>query len=373
MTISLHELYSNFIREKGLENDPGQFELITILDQYKTSLEAKSRSLVKRLFSKPYHNKTEKKDGIYIYGEVGRGKSMLMDLFYNSLDLKNKQRIHFHQFMLDFHNALHMYRNKNQNINNSNDQVIMLAKQIAKKVKVLCLDELQVNNIADAMIVDRLFRAIIDEGTFIVITSNRHPEGLFKDGLQRERFLPFIDLVKEKFLIFRLNNFKDYRLDKITGLDKFYFYPLNQEAKFQIDKIIGTVTGNKTLERMELSVEDNKVLKLERTYGNIAAFTFNELCLMPLGAIDYFKIAQSFNTVVIENIPELTNDNHNEALRFITLIDCLYENHTRIICSAAKPINELYTGSRNRFEFDRTISRLTEMQSAEYIAPRPKL
>ncbi|KIE05491.1 AFG1-like ATPase [Candidatus Jidaibacter acanthamoeba] len=367
MGVNLKELYSNFIKNKGLENDPGQFELVNILDQYKPSLETRNQPLIKRIFSKGSPNKEEKKKGIYIYGDVGRGKSMIMDLFYNSLNLKNKQRIHFHQFMLDFHNALHKYREEIQSISNSDDQVIMLAKQIAKKATVICLDELQVNNIADAMIVDRLFTAIIGEGTFIVITSNRHPEELFKDGLQRERFVPFIDLIKQNFLIFHLNNFKDYRLDKLTCLDKLFFSPLNQETKDRINEIIGTITGNKKLERKELFIEDNKILKLERTYGNIAVFTFNELCLMPLGAIDYFKIAQNFNTLVIEDIPELTNDNHNEALRFITLIDCLYENHTRLICSAANPIEKMYNGTRNRFEFGRTISRLTEMQSAEYM------
>ncbi len=371
MQANLEEIYQALIEERGLENDSNQLQLIKTIDPYKNYLEERynSTSLLKKFFRSLYPKQEVNKNGIYIYGDVGRGKSMIMDLFYNNLNLKKKQRIHFYQFMLDFHGALHAYLESNQNVNGDIDHVILLAEKIAGEVDVLCLDELQINNIADAMIVGRLFQALIENGTFIVITSNCAPDELFKDGLQRERFLPFIDITKEKLVIFHLNNFKDYRLSKLTSLEKSYFYPSNQESDNSEDfkEVIELIIGQNKLERKELTVDNNRILKLERVYRNVVVFTFNELCFMPLGTIDYVTIIRNFNTLIIEDIPQLGNDNHNEALRFITLIDCLYENHTRLICFAAAPVDQIYNGTKNQFEFKRTISRLKEMQSIEYI------
>lgn len=368
MNLSLEEDYHSLLKDKQLQQDSNQLELVKIFQVYKEFLESNNQTLLRKIFSSLNVKQEPTKKGVYIHGDVGRGKSMLMDLFYTHLNIKKKQRIHFHEFMLNFHSTLHKYRESTQNTASADDQVIIIAKQIASNNKVLCLDELQINNIADAMIVGRLFKAIIERGTFVVMTSNRPPQDLFKDGLQRERFLPFIDLIQNEFLTFHLDNSKDYRLEKVTSLKETYFWPLNHDTKVDISKIINELTGGKKLEPKELIIENNRIIKAERVYGKVAIFTFSELCEQPLGAIDYLKIAKAFNTIIIENIPKLNSNNHNEALRFITLIDCLYENHTFIICSAESPINELYIGNKNSFEFDRTISRIKEMRSKEYLS-----
>jgi cell division protein ZapE len=223
-----------------------------------------------------------------------------------------------------------------------------------------------VNNIVDAMIVGRLFKVLVEKGVFLVFTSNRAPQELFKDGLQRERFLPFIELIETRLFIYHLNSFQDYRLSKVPSLDKFYFHPLNEEAKLGLKQVIEMITGGKNLRAKNIFINKDRSLRVDRSYGRVAIFTFNELCQQPLGAMDYIAIAKNFDTLVIENVPKLNADNHNEALRFITLIDCLYEHSTRLILSAEVEVEKLYEGARNRFEFDRTISRLKEMQSIEY-------
>lgn len=357
-----HNMHSSEI-----ELNIAQKELLVILEKYRLKLEThiNDKSFFTKLFESISPKVPQEKCGLYIYGDVGRGKSMLMDMFFNALNIERKRREHFHQFMLDFHNTLHTMRSSKQEDNN--DDVKRLAKQIASQVDALCFDELQVNNIADAMIVGRLFEALLQNGVFVVFTSNRPPYELFKDGLQRERFLPFIDLIQNKLELFELKSDTDYRLSKISSVKKLYLSPLNDETQQNLSALVELLTGGKNLEDAIIEIDENRSLRILRSYGNFAIFSFNELCQAALGAMDYIALSKRFSTIVVENIPRLTADHHNEALRFITLVDCLYEYHTKLICTAEVPIDELYAIGKNQFEFARTISRLKEMASKEYL------
>lgn len=351
------------MKNSAIKLDAAQKELLSLLESYSLKLEEhlNDKGFFAKLFSKPQQVKA----GIYVYGNVGRGKSMLMDMFFEKLRIKHKQREHFHQFMLDCHQKLHQMREQEEG--EKGDDVVRLAKQIANEVDVLCFDELQVNNIADAMIVGRLFETLMQEGVFIIFTSNRAPSELFKDGLQRDRFLPFIKLIETKTEVFELKSETDYRLSKISSIDKRYLYPLNQETKKLLNDAINLFTEGKQLDDTVIQVDQNRHLHVLRSYGNFAIFTFNELCQSPLSAMDYIAIAKRFSTIIIENLPQLNTDHHNEALRFITLIDCFYEYHTKLICTAEVAIERLYASGKNQFEFARTISRLKEMASKEYV------
>jgi cell division protein ZapE len=310
--------------------------------------------------------------GVYIWGDVGRGKSMILGLFYDNLEVNSKLNTHFHEFMLDFHKKLNGLRNEASNAD-GDDFIVKLASQFGKKVLVLCLDELQINNIVDAMIVSRLFKGLLANGTYVFFTSNREPDDLFKDGLQRDRFIPFIDLIKSELEVYNLNNFCDYRLMKLYNLEQSYFYPLNEENNQNLAKVLYEITGRSNLESREVFVDSNHTLMVHKCYGNVAEFTFNELCEIPLGAIDYIALCKNFNTIVIKNIPILSADKHNEALRFITLIDCMYEHHTKLLCTAADKPEQLYKLGENQFEFRRTASRLIEMQTTEYFYRRESI
>jgi cell division protein ZapE len=364
----LERLYGDIIRENGFEHDQSQAELVRVLDNCKQQIDQRvcDRSLLKRILN----SGRAKLDlsGIYIHGEVGGGKSMLIDLFFGSLETNNKYKSHFHNFMLEFHEALHQLRLEMAKANSKNsDPVLQLARQLADKYEVICLDELQINNIADAMLVGRLFQCLVDNGTFVVMSSNRPPHELFKDGLQRERFIPFIELVEQRMLVYHLNSNRDYRVEKVAGLDKVYIHPLGQKTSAALDEIVVNLIGDNTWEEREIFINKDRKLLVHRAHMQVARFSFNELCQVPLGAIDYLALAANFSTIIIENIPQMNSDMHNEALRFITLIDCLYESKTKLICTAQVAHTELYQGGRNQFEFARTISRLAEMQSLDYI------
>lgn len=314
-------------------------------------------------FSKhPRHHR----HGVYIWGDVGRGKSLILDLFFETIPYQNKLKIHFHKFMLDFHKQLNALRENTKG--KSSDYIKQLTHDIASKYKVICLDELQINNIVDAMVVGRLFEGLIHSGCFIFFTSNRPPSDLFKDGLQRERFLPFIDLIEDKLEVFELNNFEDYRLRALSEMKDNYLLPINAKTNKELNQIITKLTGHAdNLNEIEIFSDKKRPIKIHKSYGTLAVFSFKELCEVPLGAIDYLAICNNFNTVVIKDIPKMGKDNHNEALRFITLIDCLYETKTALICTAAAEPEKLYNNGKNSFEFKRTASRLNEMRSASYL------
>jgi cell division protein ZapE len=300
--------------------------------------------------------------GLYIFGGVGRGKSMLMDMFFATAPVARKRRVHFYAFMLEVHERIHARRAK------KGDPIGPVADAIAKEATLLCFDEFHVTDIADAMILGRLFAALFDAGVVVVATSNRAPDDLYKDGLQRERFLPFIDLFKQKLDILELDGGRDYRLARFAGR-QVYFTPADDNAYRALERAFADLTDNASAGSATLLVQGRFVI-VPRAAKGVAWFSFAELCEKPLGAADYLALCGNFHTVIVENIPKLGPDRRNEAKRFNIFIDTLYEAHGNLICSAAAPPQELYTEGDGAFEFQRTVSRLIEMQSEDYIAQR---
>lgn len=291
--------------------------------------------------------------GIYIHGEVGRGKTMLMDMFFNTVENWSKWRIHFHGFM----QAVHRERAEQRTIE-------QIAAGIAKRARLLCLDEMQIVDIADAMIVGRLYEALHALGVVMVTTSNLPPEGLYKDGLNRDLFLPFIALLRQTLDVVSLDSPKDYRLGRVKGL-RSYVTPLGPAATAALDELWSGLTDNDPVKPVDLNVLGRK-LRVPRAAHGCARFSFAELCEQPLGPPDYLALAQAFRTVFVDNVPRLTASQRNEAKRFILLIDTLYDAGTRLVVSAAARPQNLLAGGKHGFEFARTASRLEEMQSAAW-------
>ncbi len=367
------EIYRTWLHDKAWHEDSSQLELLQIMDACKTHLESRNTksgvlAILNKLRKVSGAKDTLPQKGLYIWGDVGRGKTMLMDLFYNNLQITRKYRLHFHQFMADVHKKLQLVRNMaKSNKASSQDQLLQIVTQMAADFKVLCLDELQINNIADAMLVGRIFSIFLEKGVFVVFTSNRPPEDLFKDDLQYARLLPFINLINQQMLVYNLNNYRDYRLEKIAGFAEVYHHPLDAKAAAFIGNAKQELSGHSKWHEQEIVIAPNRTLTALHTYGRIAHFTFGELCNTPLGAEDYMALCHHFNTIILTDIPQMGAEDYNQALRFITLIDCLYEHKTKLICTAATPPEQLYLGTRNRFEFARTSSRLLEMQSQDYL------
>lgn len=301
--------------------------------------------------------------GLYIYGDVGRGKSMLMDLFFASTDIAGKKRVHFHEFMRDIHKEIHQWR---QLPNRGDaDPIPKLARKIAIEAWLLCLDELQVHDIADAMILGRLFGELLDHGVVIVATSNRPPADLYKDGLQRDRFLPFIRLIEERLDLLELASENDYRLGRKRGM-QVYHTPLGPHAAKALDEAFRHLTGGARPVQDSFEVH-GRMVEVPAAAEGVARFTFDELCKRPLGPSDYLALATIYHTIIVSDVPLLGPDNRNEAKRFVTLIDALYEHKVMFVCSAAARPEVLYPEGDGAFEFQRTVSRLMEMQSQDYI------
>jgi cell division protein ZapE len=301
--------------------------------------------------------------GLYIFGGVGRGKSMLMDMFFATAPVDRKRRVHFHEFMLEVHDGLHRQR---LDRTAEGDVLAPLAERIAAQAWLLCFDEFHVGNIADAMLLGRLFTALLDLGVVVVATSNVAPDELYKDGLQRERFLPFIELVRERMDILELDGTTDYRRSRIKGI-AVYHHPLGAAAGSALAAAFATLTDAAAGVATTLQVQ-GRVLAVSKTAKGVACFGFDELCGRPLGAADYIAIATHFHTVILDGIPRLSPDQRNEARRFVILIDALYEHKTNLICSAQDAPDRLYPSGDGAPEFRRTASRLAEMQSIDYLA-----
>jgi cell division protein ZapE len=298
-----------------------------------------------------------------------------MDLFFAETNVSPKRRVHFHEFMAEVHERLDVWRKMSEadrkrspwRVSGAGDDPIApVAKQVASEARLLCFDEFQVTQIADAMILARLFDAVFAQGVTVVATSNRHPDDLYKDGINRGLFLPFIQRLKERCGVFELVSARDYRLDRLVEAPVWYA-PLGQGSAAALDLAWTRLTLGAEPQRCVLTVKGRK-LDVSREAAGVARFTFEELCARPLGSIDYLTLAATFHTIILEGIPLLTPDRRNEAARFVSLIDALYEARTKLVASAAAEPDRLYPDGDGAFEFQRTASRLFEMRSASYIA-----
>jgi cell division protein ZapE len=305
--------------------------------------------------------KPEKCRSLYIFGGVGRGKSMLMELFYEACPIKKKRRVHFNTFMLEVHAFTHQCHQQH-----SQDAISALAKHIRNSVRLLCFDEFHVTDIADAMILGRLFSQLFELGVVVVMTSNRHPNELYQGGLQREQFLFFIKVLQDAAEIIELTAKKDFRLDYSPSSQKSYYFPLNHQAQNFINTKYQELTHANPTNPKIIAVLGREV-SLSSAHGDIALASFQELCVDSLGSADYMEIADIFSTLIITEIPKLTAEKRNEAKRFVTLVDALYEHKVKLICTAEVAATELYTEGDGSFEFGRTVSRLIEMQSEAYL------
>ena len=306
--------------------------------------------------------------GLYIWGPVGRGKSMLMDLFFADAPVARKRRVHFHEFMLEVQARLHSRREKlaAEGAPPEADTIVPIAREIAQQTRLLCFDEFQVTNIADAMILARLFETLFGEGITVIATSNRKPDDLYKDGLQRDRFLPFIDLIKERLEILELGGEHDYRLDRLRNFDV-YLTPGGAWASAKLDEAFRALSGGADGEPRVLRTQGRDV-DIPRAAPGVAMAHYLDWCAKPMGAADFLCIAEHFHTVIVADIPKMGPDSQDKASRFVTMIDTFYEKKVKFICSAATAPSGLYVEGDGAFEFQRTVSRLMEMQSPEYLA-----
>jgi cell division protein ZapE len=306
--------------------------------------------------------------GLYIWGPVGRGKSMLMDLFFDDAPVTRKRRVHFHEFMLEVHDRLHRRREElaAKGAPPEADTIVPIGQVIARETRLLCFDEFQVTNIADAMILGRLFETLFDEGITVVATSNRAPDDLYKDGLQRDRFLPFIELLKQRLEILELGGGRDYRMDRLRELDV-YLTPLGAWANAKLDEAFRALAGGADGEPRVLRTQGRDV-DVPRAAPGVAMAHYLDWCAKPMGAADFLCIADHFHTVIVADVPKMGPDSQDKAARFVTMIDTFYEKKVKFICSAAASPDKLYIEGDGAFEFQRTVSRLMEMQSPEYLA-----
>ena len=357
--------YNEKIRSGRMEADPAQKVLAGKLQNVYdglVSVNKKKVSKIKLLVGLKAENKPLTR-GLYIYGGVGTGKSTMMDLFYDQVKIEAKRRVHFHEFLQDVHRRFNNIR-KSEN-DPKGDPIPKVIDQIASEVSLLCFDELQVYNIVDAMILGRLFEGLFSKGVIIIATSNRPPEDLYKDGLQRQKFLPFIDLINDYLEVFRLKGKRDYRLERM--LEKgVYLCPADQNAKLSMDNYFFEFTGGRKPETEIIEVLGRSI-RMDASVG-VARKSFKELCQEALGAADYLAIASRYHTLLLEGVRCMSESNESEARRFVNLIDALYEAKVKLICSADSEPEGLYLRGQGIFEFDRLVSRLMEMQSTEYLS-----
>ena len=362
-------LYRALCRQGRLEPDPAQQLAVERLQSLHRALleyrpESGLRGWLAR-FGLVEHNGDDAPLGLYLCGPVGRGKSMLMDLFFGAVPGGHKRRVHFHALMMEVHDRIETERRAR-----TREPIAKVAADLAGEATLLCVDEFQVDDIADAMILERLFTALFDAGIVVVATSNRAPDELYEHGLHRERFLPFVELLKKKLYVLELDSGRDYRLARLVGR-AVYYTPLDEAAHRALEAAFAELTDGAAGERASLVVK-GRSLVVPRAARNVAWFGFGDLCSRPLGAADYLALAERYGAIIIAGIPRLARERRDEARRFNILIDTLYEARTLLVASAETPPEEIYPEGDGTFEFRRTVSRLSEMQSQDYIANRPR-
>jgi cell division protein ZapE len=363
--------YDALVASGAIERDPAQVALVRRLDALALSLGehrlARKSSALGWMFGRRPPPSPIK--GHYVWGSVGRGKTMLMDLFFEALPVRRKRRVHFHAFMSDVHERIHAWRQalKAGEVR-GDDPIRPVAEALAEEAWVLCFDEFAVSDIADAMILGRLFTALFEHGVVVVATSNVEPQHLYEGGLNRTLFLPFIKLLQERMDVVRLDARTDFRLEKLAG-SPVYHVPADERARAALDEAFHKLTGRRGGEPAQLTVK-GRIVEVPDAAGGVARFSFADLCAQPLGAADYLAVAQDFHTLILDDIPRMGFDRRNEAKRFIILVDALYETRVKLLASAEAEPQDLYGAETGReaFEFHRTASRLIEMRSEEYLS-----
>jgi cell division protein ZapE len=362
MRQSVLSLYEARIAEGGLSRDAEQAVIAQRFDELAAAL-ADWRPSGRRWLRVFNGGGGDPPRGLYVHGSVGRGKTMLMDLFFDHVPFVPKRRLHFHEFMAETHDRIADARSRSKG-----DPIPIVAEEIASQSRLLCFDEFHVTDIADAMILGRLFEAMFADGIVIVATSNAMPHELYKNGLNRNLFVPFIKMLEERMEVLELDAAEDYRLLKLAGRP-LYFSPDDAAAKLAMDEVWLSLTGVRSGSQAELAVKGRKVVVPQAANG-VARFGFAELCEVPLGASDYLTIARTYHTVMIDNIPRLGPAKRNEARRFINLIDTLYDAKVGLVVSAETEVDSIYIEGDGQFLFERTISRLIEMRSEAYLSAR---
>jgi cell division protein ZapE len=347
--------YERHCGSGAIKPDAAQRPVVAKLDALADALNHTAPSGLFAKFKKP----PPPPRGLYIHGEVGRGKTMVMDLFHATADVSPKRRVHFHAFMQDVHKRLHAARQSH-----TQDAIAPVAKALAKEARLLCLDEMQITDIADAMIVGRLFEGLLAAGTVIVTTSNLSPDQLYRNGLNRQLFLPFIKLIGERLDVISLDSPTDYRLGRVKAHETF-LTPISPETDARLQDLWQRLTDTEKGKPTDLDVLGRKLHVPQAAHG-CARFFFADLCEKPLGPPDYLALAQTFQALFLEHIPALNPDRRNEARRFVLLIDTLYDGKVRLVATSAQAPEHIYPAGDHAFEFGRTVSRLKEMQSASW-------
>ncbi len=363
MRQSLTEIYDARVAAGQLIPDAAQRAALPGLEVRRLWLEQQGQrreGVVAGLLAGLFAKVPEPPRGLYLWGGVGRGKSMLMDLFTDALDIPAKRRVHFHAFMQEVHRGMTAARKRGVE-----DALAPVAAALAAELRLLAFDEMQISDITDAMLVGRLFQMLFAAGVLIVVTSNRPPDDLYRDGLNRALFLPFIALLKQRLEVVELCAEADYRQNRLAGA-KVYFQPAGPAATAALEAIWRDLTGGGGNTPPLDLVVNGRTLRLPAYRNGVARARFWDLCAQPLGPADFLALAQAVRVLVLEEIPQLGASNYNEARRFVTLIDALYEAKTRLVASAAAAPEQLYLEGSGSFEFARTASRLREMQAADW-------
>jgi cell division protein ZapE len=362
---ALSERYRALIHAGELRPDADQTAAVAVLDRLAEELDESSRrgSLIRRLagLAEPPPG------GVYLWGGVGRGKSMLMDLAFETIACEPKRRVHFHEFMIEVHERLRVERAREEG-----DPIAPVAEAIADDARLLCFDEMVINNAADAMILSRLFAHLLEAGVTVITTSNRPPSDLYLNGLNRELFLPFIALIERELEVVPLNGPVDYRLERLGGMPTWYV-PNGPAATAALAQAFFRLTDYPVEDRAKVPAEElglpgGRTLLVPKSLKGVAVFSFRRLCGEARGASDYLAIARRYHSVILVGIPRMGPENRNEAARFVTLIDALYEHKVKLLAAADAEPQSLYTAGDGAFEFARTASRLIEMQSEDYLA-----